>query len=68
MKSKILLGESAKSLSLHPAIEPEGLRNQGSSNAWNPTCRPTWHAMDNISWSTRFCVKPTSKITTLDLF
>jgi hypothetical protein len=24
-----------------------------------PTWSPTYHAMDNLSWYTRFCVKPT---------
>jgi hypothetical protein len=26
-----------------------------------PTLSSTWHAMDYVSWSTEFCVKPTPK-------
>jgi hypothetical protein len=36
MKSNISLGESAESSSLHFALEPEGLRDQESLNAWKP--------------------------------
>lgn len=36
----------------------EGLGDQGSLNRW----KPTWSAMDSISWSTGFCVKSNSKI------
>ena len=38
---------------------PEGPRKFECMN--KPTRSPTWLAMDNVSWFTRFCVKPTSK-------
>lgn len=40
-------------------LELEGLRNQRNLNEWMKKLawRPTWHVMDTLSWSTRFCVK-----------
>ena len=52
---------NAMTIQLHFTLELDGLRDQGSLNGWKPTCSLIWHALHNVSWSTGFCVKPTSK-------
>ena len=41
------------------SLELEGLRDQLCMDD-KPKWSPTWHAMENVSWSTGFCIKPTS--------
>ena len=42
----------------------KALRAYRTKEVWideKPTRSPTWHAINNVSWSTRLCTKPTSK-------
>ena len=51
--------------SLRFSLELWGLRDQVAMEVSLdeiPTWSPTWHAIIIVSWSTRFCIRPTSKM------
>jgi len=50
--------ENAKPVSLHFTLKLEGPREKVDEV---PIWSPAWHAVENVSWSTGFCIKPTSK-------
>ena len=59
---KPLIGENILDCPHHMTLKPVALKDQGSMNGFNSsTWSPTCHAMDNVLWSTGFCVKLMSK-------
>ena len=54
--------ENVVTMPLHSTLELESLRTtQGSLRTRKLTRNPTWHAIYDVSWSTRFCVKANLK-------